>query len=270
MQVIHRISISSSPDVRRELAKLGVVVGAAGLITTFEVSEEHESWPKVERWIVERRAADIVSTRFTNQEIATAEWLELTSEWHHGYPQPREDAFGYLEATYDLSEYCRACGTGLRQKAPFQMKAEPKWGRNGILQLNWVFDEYFVTPEVWATIFAPHGIGFRPVLDTKKASELKTAVQLDIREEVGIVTDGLITDAACLRCRRGKYLPSVRGFFPALHTAPAGHVARTREEFGSGKAASRRIVISKKLADALAERKIRGTSVRPVEPLPTL
>src|SRR6266513_987519 len=165
MQFIHRISISSSPEIRAELADMGIVVGASGLVT-FELDESHKSWPKVQRWVAARRAVDIVRTQFSKQELANAEWLELMPDWHHGYPQPDEDVFGYREATYDLTGYCPQCGTGLRQKAPFQMKSEPKWGRNSILQLNWIFDEYFVTPEVWAKVFDPHAVSSRPVLDT--------------------------------------------------------------------------------------------------------
>jgi hypothetical protein len=261
MQVLHRISISATPEIRAELAHMAIVVGANGLVT-FEVDESHESWPKVQRWISMRRAVDIVSTKFSKQEIAAAQWLELMPSWHHGYPQPKEDVFGYLDATYDLSGYCQKCGTGARQKAAFQMKAEPKWGTNGILQLNWIFDEFFVTPEVWSKVFEPYGIGRRHVLSIRE-SELKTVVQLVVNKEVDIVTDGLQKET-CGRCGRNKYAPITRGPFPRLASKPVGPMVKTRQYFGSGASANKRVLISQEIARALTRENVRGASLRPI------
>jgi rRNA maturation protein Nop10 len=261
MQFIHRISISSSPAIRAELAAMGIVIGGSGL-ATFELDESHESWPKVQRWIAARRPVDVVRTEFSRKEVASAKWLELMPDWHHGYPQPNEDVFGYREATYDLSKYCPQCGTGLRQKAPFQMKAEPKWGRNGILQLNWVFDEYFVTREVWSKVFEPLGISCRQVINARGA-ELKTVVQLIVEQETDVITEGLPSER-CEQCGQVKYVPVTRGRFPALDREPAGHMAKTRQYFGSGASASKRVVISRELATAMEAESIRGASVRPV------
>src|SRR5689334_21562287 len=199
MQIIHRISIASSSDVQRELARLGFVVADHGFVS-FEVDEAHDSWPALSDWIARRRAVDIATTKFSKRELADARWLELMADWHYGYPQPDEDVFGYRQATYDLTGWCEQCGIGMMQKAPFQMKGEVKWGKNGILQLNWVFDEYFVTPDVWSSVFKPHGIGCRLVMNTKGV-ELKTVVQLVIEEEVNIVPEGLPFER-CARCGR--------------------------------------------------------------------
>ena len=262
MRITHRISLSATPEDRRELAAFGIVVGAHGFVT-FEVDEEHERWSELAKWIQLRRAVDFVSTKFSKQEIDAAEWLALVPEWHQGYPQPDEDVFGYREATFDLTNYCEQCGMGMTQKASFQMKSEPKWGRNGILQLNWVFDEFFVTPTIWASIFKPHGIGSRPVTD-RKGVELKTVVQLAVKEEIGIVTDGL-TGEECPSCNRVKYLPITRGPFPSLIGSPSMTMAKTREYFGSGASASRGILISQGLARSLSQQKVRGASMKPVK-----
>lgn len=262
MQVIHRLSVNTSPEVRRELAALGIVVGTGGILTTFEVNEAHESWPKIQRWMAAHKPLDIVSTKFTQEEIAAASWLELDPSWHWGYPQPNEDEFGYLEATYDLSDYCEVCGIGLVQKAPFQMKGEPRWGRNGILQLNWVFDEYFVRPEVWAAVFKPRGIACREVLSLRGA-QLKTVVQLDIQELVSIATNGLKGEA-CSTCGRVKYEPVRRGYFPALTQEPKGRAAKTREYFGSGASGRRRVLISRDVWRDVVATKTRGATVTPL------
>jgi hypothetical protein len=91
MQFIHRVSAASSAEVRKELAALGIIVGAADFVS-FDFDEAHPAWPQLQRWIAKRRAVDILSTRFSQPEIAAALWLELEPSWHHGFPQPDHDA----------------------------------------------------------------------------------------------------------------------------------------------------------------------------------
>ena len=261
MQIVHRVGITSTPEIRRELANLGIVVPDTGIVA-FDVDEANEHWPELQKWIARRHASDIPSTRFSSDEIEGATWLEMMPNWHQGYPQPNQADFGYLQASYDLSDYCEECGMGLRQRAPFQMKSEPKWGRNGILQLNWIFDEYFTTPAVWNSLFRPHGVSVRSVTNTK-GLELKTVVQLAIEQEVGVTTTGLSSET-CRRCSRTKYLPVQRGRFPALAEKPPAAVVRTRESFGSGRVADRRVIVSQGLAHDLRRQGIRGVSLRPV------
>lgn len=263
MQIIHRISIVSSPNIQRELARLGISVADGGF-ASFDVDESNQSWPELERWVLRRRPLDVVRTKFSKTETTDARFLELVPDWHHGYPQPDEDVFGYRQATYDLTDWCERCGVGMKQRAPFQMKAEPKWGKRSILQLHWVFDEYFVTRDAWVRVFKPHGIVCRPVLNTR-GSELSSVVQLVAESEVGVVTEGLATEeTACASCQRTKYLPVARGRFPALKEEPAAAMVKTSEYFGSGAAADKRVLISQAVAHSLAAAKLRGASLRPV------
>jgi rRNA maturation protein Nop10 len=270
MVIVHRVSLRATEAQRRKLQALGVNVPAGVVLpgggdphVAFDVGEDHPNWDALQRLFREWDVGDFVSTRFSKEEIGAAKWLNLVADWHYDYPQPDELEFGYLRATYDLSEWCDACGIGLKQKAPFQMKSEPKWGRRAILQLNWVFDEYFATPEVWSNIFKPHGIACRSVTNTKGA-ELKTVVQLVVEEDVGIVIDGLVSER-CAKCGRVRYLPVTRGFFPALAVNPTRAIVKTREYFGSGAAAHKRVLVSQDLARALVAAKVRGVSFWPVQ-----
>jgi len=239
--------------------------GGGNPFVAFDIAEDHPNWEQVrtllQHWDI---SEGHVRTEFSKQEISDADWLEIGA-WHHGYPQPDEDVFGYRQVTYDLTDWCEQCGAGKRQKAAFQMKGEPKWGQNGILQLTWIYDELFVRPEVWSSIFEPHGIGFRPVQNTKGA-ELKTVVQLVVEEHVGVETEGLPFER-CPRCERVKYLPVARGSFPPLKSQPMKAMAKTLEYFGSGGQADQRVVISQALAKTLASNKVRGPSLRPVRAL---
>lgn len=261
MQIVHRISFHSSPTLRQELAALGRIVGATGFVT-FEIDEDDPSWPAIQRWLLRENAFDFVSTRYSQEEIDAARWLRLNPDWHQGYPEPK-DNFGYCEVTYDVTDYCRHCGIGLKQKAPFQMKHEPKWGRNGILQLNWIFDEFFVLPRIWRIVFEPYGIACRPVTN-RRGVELNSVVQLVIKQEVNVETDTAEPDT-CAVCRRVKYRWPTRTKFPALTNEPRNHIVKTRQFFGSGAAADKGIIISHQLARALTEAKVRGASFEPVD-----
>ena len=114
----------------------------ARLSQHFEIDEGHENWPAIRAWVARHQASDVIETKFTPDEVATARWLELVPAWQHRYPEPKEN-FQYRRTTYDDSNYCDACGVGLRQQAPFSIAGEPRWGKNSILQLNWIFDQFF-------------------------------------------------------------------------------------------------------------------------------
>src|SRR5437867_7763020 len=128
MKFFHRISIRLAPAQRKELEALGLKVpagitlpGGGSPLVGFEVDEDHPHWSKLRTLLQEWNAGDHVTTKFSKDELEAARWLELGA-WHHGYPQPDEDVFGYREATYDLAEWCEQCGMGMKQKAPFQMR----------------------------------------------------------------------------------------------------------------------------------------------------
>ncbi len=269
MRFIHRICLRANRAQQRELEALGVKLlkslplpGEIGdPLFAFDVDEGLPNWPRLRDLFQEWDAADLLRTEFSQRELDSARWLEIGA-WHHGYPQPDELDFGYLEATYNLVDWCDRCGIGKKQKAPFQMRREPKWGRKGIMQLIWVYDELFVTPDVWSSVFKPYGVGCRPVMNTKQL-ELETVVQLVIEEEVGLVAAGLPAER-CGECERLKYLPVARGPFPALAAEPSQASARTREYFGSGGEADQRLLISREVAAALRAASVRGASLTPV------
>lgn len=268
MVVIHRITIRPTEKQRSELEALGVTLqsglalpGGGAPYVAFDVRESHPNWNALARLFREWDTGDFVITRFSLAEVLAAKWLVLVPDGHHGYPQPEED-FGFLAVTYDLSDWCAECGMGRKQKAPFRMKGEPKWGRRGILQLNWVYDELFATPDAWTRVFKPAGVACRPVLNVRGV-ELKRVVQLVLEATVGVITDGLAFER-CERCARTRYLPVTRGAFPALRGVPTTSIVRTAECFGSGAQADQRVLISQDLARALTAGGVRGASFKPV------
>lgn len=259
MKIKHHIGIDLSPETRRELVRLGFVLPLG--IVGFEVDEGDERWPKVQQ--ISRRvgAIDLVYTEWTRDEVATAAWLQLGAPGQFGYPLPEDD---YLEATYDLSDHCDLCGQGARQRAAFRMRGEPRWGRRGILQLNWVLGEFFVKPEIWKAIFDPIGVRARSVVDDRSGTELTTVVQLDPDTGPALSLLGSQYDD-CRRCGRRKYHPHTRGCFPAFTSDPGSRsVVRSAEFFGHGASADRAILISQSVRAELDRLEVRGAKYCPM------
>jgi hypothetical protein len=266
MKIVHRIGLRATPTQRRELESLGVVLKELPSIAAEEVplvisdvAEDHSSWPSVALLLREWRASDVPRTIFTSKELAAASWLRIAA-WHNGYPQPADDD-GYRRVTYDLTNWCPACGVGKAQSGPFRMSGEPRWGRRGIMQLIWVYDTLFVTPAVHAEIFDPAGIRCRPVLRTD-GNQLKTVVQLVTEATVDVDTDGLSPEQ-CIVCNRTKYLPVARGRFPALKEQPQSAMVRSRQYFGSGAAANQLVIVSGALVKSLTAAEVRGAELQP-------
>lgn len=265
MRIVRRIGINAYEEERRQLALLGVELpvtpGTPSAHEVFLLDEADDRWPAVRDWFVERgKTPGVAETIFTKTEIEAARWLELQPSWHHGYPQP-EEGMAYQSTTYD-GRACPQCGTGATQRAPFEMRDEPRWGTRGILQLNWVFGEYFTKPEIAAWLRERFGIHAREVLG-RRGTPLRTVAQIVIDDVVSMPAADLIV-VVCTGCGVPKIEPIRRGPMRQLSVAPVGHIARTREWFGSGHSAFHSVVISNELRRAFEAARIRGVTYRPV------
>jgi hypothetical protein len=206
-----------------------------------------------------------VETKFSRVEMESAKYLQMVPTWHHGYPEPSAD-FGYLHKTYETTNYCRVCGIGLNQVAPFRLKREPTWGKNSILQLNWVFDEYFVKPQVSRALLNELEIG--PVIGDKSGRDLADVVQFIVggRAKLNLQDSSY---EICGACDRKKYVPHTRGFFP-LPEENEFHIFKSHEYFGSGALAYRAILVSRDLYHAITSNKLKGVEFKPCAPSPFL
>lgn len=261
MQILHRFSFQASADLKQRLQVFGIEVPENGL-STIVVPEAHPAWASVEELLKAIRAVDIVETRFTEAEITASDWLEMVPEWQCGYPGPRPDDFGYLDYTYDRANYCTTCGTGLAQIRAFRLDREPRWGSRSAAQLNWVFDEIFVTPSLWQSVFRPLGVGSRPV-ENLLGGIMESTVQLVIEEEVAL-EDPLPGAVRCETCGTTKLSLTSRGYFPAVMGGKCNsHISKTNMYFGEGSLAYKGIVASRELHRAISASRSKGFEFRP-------
>jgi len=269
MKVIHRVSLADEPDRRGALRSLGIAFNEPDNLIVrnlwFDIDESHAGWRQLQPLLGLWQAGDIVHTEFSSPERGNAKYLQMCPAWHYGFPQPDGD-FGYLKATYDLKTYCPACGIGKTQIAPFRMSGEPKWGKKHVLQVNWVFDEYFVPPAVWKEVFQSSGIGCSPVLDHRTGNELRTVVQLDIKltAKSALSVNEQCPSEICGSCHRKKYLPINRGFFPPFVTDPSSQACRTQEYFGSGASAWNATIVGNAVYQAIQSHRLAGVTFVPL------
>lgn len=232
-------------------------------LVTLEIDEADHRWKAISSHQDQWDYIDQVSTKFDKHELNNAEYLAVIPTWHHGYPMP--DDGRYEDVTFRYVDGCADCGVGRIQKAPFRMKQEPKWGKKKVLQLNWVFDEYFVTPAVFETAFQPLGIVSREVLHHRSLEPLHSVVQLcfDSVSVTPLATHGAAQEV-CSRCNRQKFLPHTRGYFPMFCRSVNEPILRTQEYFGSGASAFRPVVVANEVYQKLQEHELKGIGFHPL------
>lgn len=260
MNIIHRITLTVDQNIKTTLSKYGFNVQLG--CESIDIDEEHAAWVELKPLLREWRALDIERTKFSEPELNKAEYLCLLPDWHWGYPQP-EDDFGYLNISYDLSNYSEKSGIGKIQKAPIRIKGEPKWGKKQILQLNWIFDIYFAQPNVWETIFKPFEINSMPVIEHKTNKPCKNILQLMPQATIKLdMAD--YPNEICTNTGIAKYIFPRRGYFPALKEKCAMNYMVSNEYFGSGHSAFKAVITSFSLYKTIIDNKIRGIHFVPL------
>lgn len=200
--------------------------------------------PLFDKWEV----SDYMGVHFTKKEILSSDYCKIEYWNMCGYPMPDND-HGYLYNTYETRNLCSKCGIGKVQKDDFRVKKVPKypiWG------LGWVFDEFFVRTELYEKIFKPLGIECRSLRKYKDDSIFESYVQLVIPVIDEPLDLSLYDPQVCPKCGVTKYDPKIRGFYP-LQETPLPYIYKSKEFFGDGFSANRKIFVSALLQGLMIE-----------------
>jgi hypothetical protein len=191
---------------------------------------------------------------FTKKELKESLLSAKNGSHEHGYPMPDLDG-SYLGLTYDLSDYCESCGIGKKQKDAFRLKDVPKKGKKRLFGIGWIFDECFVEKDLYREVFEPLGIKSREVLKYKKDIPFEDTVQLVLEETEEALNLGDNPIESCDKCGRWKYQPMPQGFYPKYKNIIAP-MFKSKDWFGTGAEARKRIFVTQELRDRLIEMKI--------------
>lgn len=263
MKTLYRTAFwidKSNQGLIDELRRLGFNL-SDGKFEAIEFFDDNENFNHIKNVLEEHNKHLSKHSRYTEEERLNAHYLGIGGDWHNGYPQPEDD---YIELCYNLNDYCKSCGIGLTQTNPFRLKKKPEWGRRSIFQLNWVFDEYFVKPNIYQTLFFTRDVGKWKVMLDRKNSVLTSVVQLKIPTvESELVMDGYPFEV-CSECGQKKYLPISVGGYPRLKESTKLAMFKSREYFGSGASARKAVFIDNDLYKALKLYNIKGIGYYPV------
>ena len=270
MKIRYRLAFAWRIEWVEKLRKIGLSVsppvldpGNGGVAITC-VEEGHPGWSEACDLVRSWNGTILHTTEFSAKDVAGAEYCALSPTHYDGYPQPDDD-FGYIETTYDVRDYCRECGVGLRQVAPFRMRKSLKWGRNSFMQLHWVRSEFFMKREAWSERLEPLGVLARPVEDVK-GRVIEDVVQIRVDDHAEIDLDE-VDGVTCEVCGRTYYSPISRGYFPSP-VGVKGEVAfRTRQFFGTGHNGFNEIIVASSVATAIVTGSLKGVKLWPCAPV---
>jgi len=178
------------------------------------------------------------------------------------------------------------------QRIPFRFRSEPKAPHSQFLQLNWVFGEFLVRPEVVAGLKGAGITGdtLEPALHHKTSRALETIGQMVISSALAAGLDiGDLQPVSCKPdneegppwygggqprypkdypyCGRVEYHwpqgPALR--FRRRPFASAPEIVKSFERFGSGGSASQAALISERAVGVIEAHRWRGVAWREVE-----
>ncbi|MDR2840251.1 MAG: hypothetical protein LBV75_03140 [Paludibacter sp.] len=213
--------------------------------------EENELYFKLEPYFKKWDVYNVRGFDYSKEERLNSKYCVIQGWNEGGYPQSENDN-GYKKLTYNLDNYCPICGIGFKQKDAFRLKNIPKHLMFG---LHWTFGELFFNVDVYKKIFEPLDIKCCDVKLYKSDKVIDSIIQLVLPEIEETVNLSDYVAETCSICRRTKYHPMVQGFFPE-HKNPLPHIYKTKEYFGSGAQADKKIIISGTLRDILIKEKI--------------
>ena len=264
MKVIHKINFTiCNKDCQKEVSSLGFDPN-----DYFLIDENHKDWEKIKLLIEKYEPFEMVHTEFTKKEMDAANWLQILPSWHHYYPEPSDD-FGYLTKTYKENSYDLISKIGKVQQNNFFIRKKPKWGNKHLLQLNWVFDEFFLKKDIFDKFFKPLGIQNRNVQYYRTNDIVENMVQLIIPEDQYAELDMNGYEVKVEFEHYKRYFPHTRGFFPEILNSddidPNTHIIKSDVYFGDGGSSYRAIFVRNSLFKELMKYKLKGVYFHPCQ-----
>lgn len=229
-------------------------------ILTVEIFESSPHWTKFKELMNKHGKSSLVEKVFTQKELDEAEWLRIRSKWRWEYPQPEVK---YTQITYDDSQYCERCGSGLIQKNHFRLKIEPKWGKRNFLMLNWIEDEIFINSEV-TNIFINdiRGIEFINVLNNRSKESLYNISQMKVmttlKKGLVVYPEDIKKRIVCTQCQEEKFIFTGRSKikFERSIFPKEIDVVKSVEKFGDGIVCANYILVTNKFYQLIKDNEI--------------
>ena len=259
----------SDPLTTKYTLDNGIICDLSETLCAVDISENDPRWRELEPILKAEKIFCLSETKFSKEELYSAEWLTVRSRWLYDYPQPED---GYCGITYTEELLClgrKGCGRELVQKNSFRFKKTPKWGRRNFCMTNWVYDEFFVSPKTKELLESSdlQGFSFLPVYNKSGREVLADIDQMQI---LHVLPEGIADFTACIDgiyncpvCGKRKYFTNGRGQFvfkkEIFFDAP--DFVKSAERFGYGHIAARLILVNQKAHRFITSNKLDSSLV---------
>jgi hypothetical protein len=271
MKIWHRVSFGKLDSVDSILDGWGIkykkTPGLHGYyIITFEIDETDPRWAEIAELVRQKNAPDFFNTKFTKEEILSAEWLRLIPIFEHGYPQPEDT---WVTNPINYADHCPECGT-FRQVSSFRLKTEPNLGKHDFMTLIWG-SALFCIPKVLKELEAHHMQGYevwRAIIhQTDLPSQKVSQLFIPTIAKPGLVRVDDLKREYCSTCHTLKYYPHMKGvmYLKREAVAPGVDFLLSYEWFGDGHVAYREILVSNRVARLILEKGWQGVALKVVE-----
>ncbi|MBP5577466.1 MAG: hypothetical protein J6X67_11990 [Treponema sp.] len=125
-----------------------------------------------------------IRCEYSKKELAEAKYLDIWLRRYSGYPQPEaiDVKNSYINYTFDITNFCTDCGSGLVQNDSFYLKKSFNIEKIRFGGVYWIYDTFFITTELRDLFIKEKftGIEFIPVKNIKTKQIVDNIVQLKI------------------------------------------------------------------------------------------
>lgn len=271
MQILYRYSKNFTREDVAKLSSLGVVT-SPGFQTIFLV-EGQENWIAIKNLFDEWAIMPIVELSHSLEEQLQAEYLIVTVQRVHGYPQPENSADEikpYLKGVYSLENYNPDFGAPKGpQIGSIRVKQSPKIGSFDFMQLHWLYDVLLVKKAIYDQHLKDLEIGYIPLIEMKTNRPIESIVQLKVQ---GIAKSQL--DLKDTEVVKNTFMDKKTGVLryqltgrrmPAFLSDPGKmHFFESQEYFGGDGAASNKLlIVSQKFFRIVHNNGLRGLNFFP-------
>lgn len=183
---------------------------------------------------------------YTKDEILSSKYCVLLTNFGCGYPNEKP-----IDKT-NVVHLCPQCHYDrdlVHNIFVSKVSSRKLWGFSA-----WNYDTLFASRDLYSDIFLPLGIKCKPVV-SPSGKVFDNVVQLDIPVIEEDLDLPLQEYTICPQCGKKKYLSRNRYPFHPIHSTPLPNIYLSKEKYGEGWEASRKIFISTELATKLIENK---------------
>lgn len=231
----------------------------------FYIYEDDPRFKAIKKKLDKYHIPTLITTKYTKQEMNTAQWYSVRSKWLNDYPYP-EDQF--VKNVYGCDKQTK-CLCNRIQVGDFTMKREIKWGKRYFCSMNWVYDELFVNKDIVEKLETSglKGFHFRDVYVKSKLS--KTTVQLVVenylKEEMDLNKTIINAQEKCPLCGHLGIITSGKEqyYFKSAFQNLDVDIVRSKTIFGY--IGARDVYISQRFYQYLKENKLdRNLEFEPI------